>query len=304
MLIAIAVFTVTVMSSFAADVPTPDTTAQRMPPHYGMKMEKTPSHMLVMAYHKNLLTFANALDKVAHKGDTVPREFARTAVAEMRRSTDELEKYRAEVLHNMPADVKAHGDMQKMMDEHLVNVKSHLRELEALVKNDRIPSQEVIKQLEFIVKGCQGMDSAMTHGKGMHCRDMHGKWMHNKGMQGCQGCQGCQGERMMQDRGRAMQEMMLRMKAQGAEMAKLVDNMNRAPKDQKVNLLAEIVTRMVQQHTAMTAHMEKMMQKRMHHHDEGASMPPSSTMTASPGEDNDNDEDADTDDSDNDEDSE
>lgn len=208
-LIAIAVLAVTVLSSQAADVGAPD--MNRTTPdvkasqpdmkgtmkhgmHRGMpkEMMRNPQHLLVMAYHKNVLTFGHMLEMAARQGETVPREVARTAIAEMRRSTEEMEKYRAAAMRDMPADMKDHGDMKKKMDQHLIEVKTHLRQLEDLAKNDRIQSQEVLKHLQFL-KECEGMgcgngmqggkmhhDGMMHHDEKMH-RDGHGKGMH-----GCQ----------------------------------------------------------------------------------------------------------------------
>jgi hypothetical protein len=214
--------------------------------HPEMKeMMRNPAFLLVMAYHRNLVTFAHMLDKVAHQGETVPREFARTSIAEMRRSTDEMEKYRAEAMAAMPAAMKD-AEMQKKMDEHLVAVKLHLRELESLAKQDRIPSQDVMNQLQFIFKGCEGMDCSMM---------MHEK----KPMRGC----GC--DKMMPERRRMMEEVMNKLKAQDAALAQKTDAMNQAPMDDKLKLLADVVTLMVQQRAAMTADMEKMQKRMMHH---------------------------------------
>jgi hypothetical protein len=77
-----------------------------------------------------------------------------------------------------------------MMDQHLVDVKAHLRELENLARADRIPSQEVIKHLDAMIEGCEGMDCGMMPGKGMH--GMHGKGMHH-GCKECEECEGCVG---------------------------------------------------------------------------------------------------------------
>lgn len=171
---------------------TPESMKQMMQQHPEMKKEmmSNPQHMLMMAYHSNMMTFSHQLIKVARQGETVPREFARTAIAEMRRSTEEMERYRAEAMRNVPANVKEHGDMQKMMDQHLVDVKNHLRELENLARADRIPSQDVLKHLDAMIEGCEGMGCGMMHGQGMH--GMQGKGMHEKGAHhGCAECEGC-----------------------------------------------------------------------------------------------------------------
>ena len=170
-------------------------------PEMNKEMMENPQHTLMMAYHSNMMTFRHQLMKVARQGETVPREFARTAIAEMRRSTEEMERYRAEAMRNVPANVREHGDMQKMMDQHLVDVKNHLRELENLARADRIASQDVLKHLDAMIEGCEGIGCGMMHGKGMHgMQGMQGKGMH--GMHGkgahhgcatCEGCAGCAG---------------------------------------------------------------------------------------------------------------
>lgn len=66
----------------------------------------------------------------------------------------------------------------------------------------------------------------------------------------------------MSERRQAMMErrqaMMAEIKAQDAELAAQVAQMNSAPPDKKLDLLAAIVTRLVEQRTAMNARMEKM----------------------------------------------
>jgi hypothetical protein len=61
------------------------------------------------------------------------------------------------------------------------------------------------------------------------------------------------------------QKMMAEMKAQDAEIDALVVKMNSAPKDKKLDLLADIITRMVKQRSAMHANMDKMKGTMMDH---------------------------------------
>ena len=74
---------------------------------------------------------------------------------------------------------------------------------------------------------------------------------------------------MMQQRRKMMEEM----KAQDAELTELVATMNSAPEDKKVDLMANIITKMVEQRSAMTGQMEKMhmhtMQHMMQHMEKG-----------------------------------
>jgi len=167
-LTAIVFAVVTVMPGFAADVPAAGdvgTMKQLMEKHPEMmkEMMKSRQHLLMMAYHNNVVTFGHVLNEMAEQGQTVPVDFARTAISEMRRGTEEIEKYRAQTMRNMPADMKGGRDVHRVMDQHLAKVKTHLRQLEDLAKSDRIQSQEVIKHLQLIFEGCEGMDCGMGH---------------------------------------------------------------------------------------------------------------------------------------------
>ena len=203
-LIAIAFLAVTVLPSYADDTKAQDMKEAKMQmmkhhPEMMKEMMRNPHHLLMMAYHNNVMTFGHKLKMVAKQGETVPRDFARTAVAEMKRSVEEMERHRAEAMRNMPADVKGHADMKKMMDQHLVTVKTHLRELETLAGKDRVPSAEVIKHLEFMQQ-CEGMECEMMHGKGMQGampgKGMKGDMYHGKGMRGCCECMGDESDEM------------------------------------------------------------------------------------------------------------
>ena len=171
------------MPCFAADVPSAGnagTMKQPMQKHPEMKQEmmNSPQHLLMMAYHNNVVTFGHVLNEMAEQGQTVPVDFARTAIAEMRRGTEGIEKYRAQTMRNLPADMKGARDVHRVMDQHLAKVKTNLRQLEALAKSDRIQSQEVIKHLQLIFEGCEeGMDCDMGHGKTHH----YGAPMHGPG---------------------------------------------------------------------------------------------------------------------------
>ena len=61
------------------------------------------------------------------------------------------------------------------------------------------------------------------------------------------------------------QKMMADMKAQDAKLTEQVAEMNRAPQDKKVDLMAALLTNMVQQRIAMEARMMKMHEEMMQH---------------------------------------
>ncbi len=71
-----------------------------------------------------------------------------------------------------------------------------------------------------------------------------------------------------------MKEMMAEMKAQDAELTAQVARMNSASKEAKVDLMAEIVTKMVEQRTAMNARMEQMHGEMMKHMEMGMGSKP------------------------------
>jgi len=330
MLLALLALAVTVVPTFAADDSAPamkpgmnmemkPDMKHMMHQHPDMKqhMMQNPQHLLAMSYHKNLVTFAQALGKVARQGDTVPRDFARAAVTEMRRSADQMEINHEAALRSLPADQKEkQAEMAKMMSTHLTEMRTQLAQLEEITKGDRIDSKELLKHLESLLKGCEGMrrDGGMCGagmhegmgkpGKGMHggcgCMqggamhddcDMHGMHgagkqggcMHGEGMQGegmqggcmhdgakqggcgCMHGEGMHGKKMRPGGAGGWQEMMQQrhkmmeaMKAQDAELAKMVEAMNRAPKDQKQAIMADILTKMVKQRAEMDAQLEKL----------------------------------------------
>lgn len=61
------------------------------------------------------------------------------------------------------------------------------------------------------------------------------------------------------------QKMMADMKAQDAQLTEQLAKMNDAPENRKLDLMAAVVTQMVQQRAAMHARMEKMQEGMMNH---------------------------------------
>lgn len=61
------------------------------------------------------------------------------------------------------------------------------------------------------------------------------------------------------------QKMKEDMKAQDAELTKQIAKMNHAPKDKKMDLMAAVITRMVEQRIAMDARKAKMEEEMMQH---------------------------------------
>ena len=197
LIIAIAIFALAGLPSLGMQAQADESPGMGQMAHKNPEMMKqmtsNPHHMLAMAYHDNLMNFSHQLMKMAKQGETVPREFARTAVAEMRRSVDAIEKHHAEAMHSMHGMKEPPGDMHKKMEQHMASVKGHIRDLEELTKKDRIASQDVLKHLNAMIEECEGMecgamgdmdmdDMSMGHGHG------HGHGHEGKPMRDCTGC--------------------------------------------------------------------------------------------------------------------
>lgn len=80
-----------------------------------------------------------------------------------------------------------------------------------------------------------------------------------KGMTDSKMMEGCQ--EMMEKK----QEMMAEMMAMDVELAAQVEKMNSAPADKKLDLIAAVITRMVEQRTAMHARKAEMQEEMMTH---------------------------------------
>ncbi|GFO59706.1 hypothetical protein GMST_20310 [Geomonas silvestris] len=242
---------------------------QPMAQHAGLMraMMHNPKHLLAMGYHKNLVGFARALERVARQGDTVPRDFARTAVTEMRRSADQMEIYHEEAARDLPAELKAqHAAMAKMMADHLTQMRGELAQLEAVTKADRIDSRQVLAHLDPLFKWCAQMsDGACREGGRFWGGSRHGR--QQKGgapgcgcpescrgecnCQGCRDCGGADGPRMSQKH----RQMVEAFKKQDVEISRLVDQLNRAPKEAQQAIMVDILTRIVRQHEALAPHL-------------------------------------------------
>ena len=81
--------------------------------------------------------------------------------------------------------------------------------------------------------------------------------------------------RKMMDR---CHDMMATMKAQDAELAALVASMNSAPKDSRVDLMADIITKLADQRAAMHARMAEMHMEMMKHMQLGEGATPHHSM--------------------------
>ena len=101
-----------------------------------MEMAHEPHHVLAMAYHQNLATFAKALHGQIEGASSVNLEFARATVAEMRRSFDQMKQHRQACMQAMSAEMQAKmkGKMEQM-EPHQNQLNDQLTALEQEVQS-------------------------------------------------------------------------------------------------------------------------------------------------------------------------
>lgn len=104
--------------------------------HDQMMMANEPHHLLAMAYHQNLAAFAKALHEQTARASSVNVEFARAAVAEMRRSFDQMKLHHQGHMQTMSAEMhtKMSGMMQQM-ETHQTELNNQLTALEQEVQS-------------------------------------------------------------------------------------------------------------------------------------------------------------------------
>ena len=142
-------------------------------PQHGMMamsaMRQEPHHLLAMAYRDNLVTFAKALRAHVAHTQTVNPEFARAAVAEMKRSFDQMQQHHEDHLKTMDDKMKAQmPDMMKQMDAHHSAIQEHLAELDKEVQTSAPDAKRISGHIAEILKQCDGMPrmhgGTMEHG--------------------------------------------------------------------------------------------------------------------------------------------
>jgi len=109
----------------------PQTHAQKEMSHDHTMMTNEPHHVLAMAYHQNLATFAMALHEQSVPAGSVNVEFARAAVAEMRRSFVQMKQHHQNHMKMMTTDMhgKMNADMHARMKEMMPKMETHQVEL-------------------------------------------------------------------------------------------------------------------------------------------------------------------------------
>ena len=165
-----------------AQVPTPS--PGKMPQHQaGMKdmpgmsaMTGAPHHVLAMAYRDNLVTFARALQGQVTQSQTVNPDLARPAVAEMRRSSDQMQQHHQaqmtmmgdKMMGNMMMDDRTKPPMSETMqgmESHLATLNEHLSALETAVNALTPDAKTVLEHTTAILKQCAEMSATPAKAK-------------------------------------------------------------------------------------------------------------------------------------------
>ncbi len=169
-LLALLMSGATTISMAQAPAPTP----AKMPQHQeGMKgmqgmsgMMEGPHHVLAMAYRDNLATFARALQAQVTQSKTVNLDLARPAVAEMRRSFDQMKQHHQAQMAMMGDQTKpAMSGMMQQMETRLAAISDHLTALDSEVNASTPDPKKVSEHATEILKQCAGMSAMHAKAK-------------------------------------------------------------------------------------------------------------------------------------------
>jgi hypothetical protein len=140
---------------------------ENMPGMPGMSgMMGGPHHVLAMAYRDNLATFARALQGQVAPLKTVNLDLARPAVAEMRRSFDQMQQHHQAQMTMMGDSTKpAMSGTMQYMKTHLTALSEHLTALESEVNASTPDPKKVSEHTTEILKQCAGMSAIPAKAK-------------------------------------------------------------------------------------------------------------------------------------------
>ncbi len=178
----LALLTIGAAATGIAQTPTPP--PDRMPQHkesmkgtkgmQGMSgMMGGPHHVLAMAYRDNLATFARTLRGQVTQSKTVNLELARPAVAEMRRSFDQIQQHHQAQMKMMGDHTESpmSGTNQQMsgtmrqMESTLTSLSDHLTALESEVNASTPDPKKVSEHTTEILKRCARMSAMPAKAK-------------------------------------------------------------------------------------------------------------------------------------------
>ena len=132
-----------------------------------MEMAHEPDHVLAMAYHRNLATFAKALHEQTAGASSVNLEFVRAAVAEMRRSFDQIKQHHQACTQTMSAEMqtKMKGEMQQM-ETHQNQLNDQLTALEQEAQSAAPDAKKVSTLASKVFTQLDAMSKMHAGGRG------------------------------------------------------------------------------------------------------------------------------------------
>lgn len=147
--------------------------AQKPMQHDMSKMEMSsmmnePHHALARAYMENIGTFAKTLRHQAEGSSPLNAQFARAAVAEIKRSLDRMEEHHQEHMKMMSEEMRSHmAAMMKDMEMHRSMLKDAVSALEKDVRADQPDSKQVAADSANLLKHLDEMSKMGDDKKGM-----------------------------------------------------------------------------------------------------------------------------------------
>jgi hypothetical protein len=146
-----------------APTPPPGTMPQHMEGMHDMM--GGPHHVLAMAYHANLSTFAKALQEHVAHSKTVDLELARPVLAEMRRSFEQMQQHHQAQMAQMAMMGDSTKAPMRHMETHLTALAKHLTALDAEVNAGTPDYKKIQETTAEILKQCAGMSSMLEKAK-------------------------------------------------------------------------------------------------------------------------------------------
>lgn len=135
--------------------------------HDHMMMAKEPHHVLAMAYHQNLAAFAKTLHEQTAQAGSVNVEFARAAVAEMRRSFDQMKQHHQEHMQMMSVEMRTKmSGMRQQMETQQTELSTQLTALEQEVQGTTPDAKKVLALAASVSSHLNAMSKMHQGGKG------------------------------------------------------------------------------------------------------------------------------------------
>lgn len=124
-----------------------------------MMMTNEPHHVLAKAYHQNLAVFAKALEEQAARPGAVNVDFTRSAVTEMRRSFDQMQRHHQEHMKTMTPEMHASMvAMMQQMETHRTELNTQLAVLEREAESSTSDAKIIAAAAANIQKHLDAMD--------------------------------------------------------------------------------------------------------------------------------------------------